>query len=326
MTIFDEQVSRKPDLYPWTQQLIEAIEDSFWTPKKFTFKSDFSQFKKKMPENEKQMIVRALTAIGQVEVDVKKFWAKIGDILPHPSIYDLGYTFAHVESIHNRAYEKLLDVLNLGKAFEENLNVPVVGDRIKYLRKHLKKIYKNDRKQFVYALILFTLFVENVSLFSQFYIILWYHRNRKNILKDTANQVQYTRNEEQLHALAGMRIINTIREELPELFDDELEKRVQNEAYEAFLAESKIVDWIVGEFNEEGLNATVLKNFIAERINDSLIGIGFRPAIIVDASLLDQTQWFREELLGYNMTDFFFKEDVNYTSKGKSFSEDDLEF
>jgi len=325
MTIFDEQVSRKPDNYPWTQQLIEAIEDTFWTPKKFTFKSDFSQFKK-MPEKEKQMIVRALTAIGQVEVDVKKFWAKIGDVLPHPSIYDLGYTFAHVESIHNRAYEKLLEVLNLGKAFEENLNVPVFGDRVKYLRKHITKVYKNDRKQFIYALILFTLFVENVSLFSQFYIILWYHRNRKNILKDTANQVQYTRNEEQLHALAGMRIINTIRSELPELFDEDLESKVAHEAWEAFKAESAIVDWILGDFSEEGLNAEVLKNFIGDRINESLVGIGFQPLIKTNDNLSNDAQWFREELLGYNMTDFFFKEDVNYTSKGKGFSEDDLEF
>ena len=326
MTIFDEQVSRKPDLYPWTQDLIEGIEDQFWTPKKFTFRSDFSQFKKQMPEVDKQMIVKALTAIGQVEVDVKKFWAKIGDVLPHPSIYDLGYTFAHVESIHNRAYEKLLNVLNLGKAFEENLEVPVFGDRVKYLRKHLGRVYENDRKQFIYALILFTLFVENVSLFSQFYIILWYNRN-KALLKDTANQVQYTRNEEQIHALAGMKIINTIREELPELFDKELESRIHDEAIAAYNAESKIIEWILGDFNEEGLNPEVLKNFIAERINESMIGIGFKPPLLVSTGpVLDQAQWFREELLGYNMTDFFSKEDVNYSSKGKAFSEEELEF
>lgn len=324
MSIFDPQLARKPDHYPWTQELIEAIEDSFWTPKKFNFKSDFSQFKR-MPEIDKQMIVRTLTAIGQVEVDVKKFWAKIGDVLPHPSIYDLGYTFAHVESIHNRAYEKLLDVLNLGKAFEENLEVPVFGDRVKYLRKHLSKAYPEERKQFIYSLILFTLFVENVSLFSQFYIILWYNRN-KSLLKDTANQVQYTRNEEQIHALAGMKIINTIRQELPELFDWDLNNRVGQEAWEAFKAESKIVDWILGDFSEEGLNPEVLKNFIGDRINESLVGIGFSPAIKTNEELSKEAYWFREELLGYNMSDFFHKEPVDYASKGKAYSEDDLEF
>lgn len=328
--IFEEQIARKPDHYPWTSELIEAVEDQFWTPKKYNFKSDYSQFKNLMPEVDKQMIVKTLFAIAQVEIDVKKFWARIGDVLPHPSIYDLGYVFAHNEVIHNRAYEKLLDTLNLGKAFEENIQIPIFRDRIKYLKKHLGKIYEEDKKQFIYSLILFTLFVENVSLFSQFYIILWYNRN-KSYLKDTANQVQYTRNEEQLHALAGMKIINTIRDEHPELFDQELEDRIVSEAKEAFAAESKIVDWMLGDFDEEGvsgdrLNPATLKNFIKDRINDSMVSIGFNEIFELDPQLTDDSQWFREELLGYNMSDFFSKEDVNYQSKGKVFSEEELEF
>jgi ribonucleoside-diphosphate reductase beta chain len=83
------------------------------------------------------------------------------------------------------------------------------------------KFYKDSKKQYLYALILFTLFVENVSLFSQFYVINWFARF-KNVLKDTDQQVKYTRNEENIHALVGTRIINTIREEYPELFDEEV--------------------------------------------------------------------------------------------------------
>ena len=77
-------------------------------------------------------------------------------------------------------------------------------------------------------------------MFSQFYVINWFARN-KNVLKDTDQQVKYTRNEENLHAFVGMKIINTIREEHPELFDEELEERVLDEAQQAFNAESKIV-------------------------------------------------------------------------------------
>ena len=53
----------------------------------------------------------------------------------------------------------------------------------------------------------------------------WFNRYR-NVLKDTGQQVEYTRNEENIHALAGIMIVNTIREEHPELFDEELEERI----------------------------------------------------------------------------------------------------
>ena len=33
MSIFDEQISRKPNKYPWTTQFIEAMHRGFWTDK-----------------------------------------------------------------------------------------------------------------------------------------------------------------------------------------------------------------------------------------------------------------------------------------------------
>ena len=220
-TIFTEQLSRKPNKYPWTDQFIEAMHNGFWTDKEFSFKSDVQQFKVDLTDQEREIIVRTLSAIGQIEVAVKTFWAKLGENLPHPSLCDLGYVMANVEVIHNNAYERLLQILGLEDIFEENLKLQWIQGRVKYLRKYTHKFYKDSKKQYLYALILFTLFVENVSLFSQFYIINWFARN-KNVLKDTDQQVKYTRNEENIHALVGIKIINTIREEATMWFEEEL--------------------------------------------------------------------------------------------------------
>ena len=323
ITIFDEQIARKPNRYPWTEQFIEAMHNGFWTDKEFNFKSDIQQFKVNLTDQEREIIVRTLSAIGQIEVAVKTFWAKLGDNLPHPSLQDLGYVMANVEVIHNNAYERLLSVLDIEEVFEENLKLDWIQGRVKYLRKYTHRFYKDSRKQYLYALILFTLFVENVSLFSQFYIINWFARN-KNILKDTDQQVKYTRNEENIHALVGIKIINTIREELPELFDQELVERITHEAEEAFKSEAKIVDWMVNGIDEEGLNASILKEFIKNRINESLLQIGFPAVFEIDKELISTTKWFEEELLGNNMTDFFFSRPTEYAKKNQSFSEDDL--
>jgi ribonucleoside-diphosphate reductase beta chain len=321
--IFEEQISRKPNKYPWTEQFIEAMHNGFWTDKEFSFKSDVQQFKVNLTEQEKEILVRTLSAIGQIEVAVKSFWAKLGDNLPHPSLQDLGYVMANTEVIHNNAYERLLNALDIEDIFEENLKLEWIQGRVKYLRKYTHRFYKDSKKQYLYALILFTLFVENVSLFSQFYIINHFARF-KNVMKDTDQQVKYTRNEENIHALVGIKIINTIREEYPELFDEDLESRIAHEAEQAFESESKIVDWMINGIEEKSLSAPILKEFIKNRINESLTQIGFKKVFKIDEDVLSLTTWFDEELLGNNMTDFFHSRPTEYSKKNQSFGEDDL--
>lgn len=323
MTIFDEQIARKPNRYPWAQEYIDAMWAGHWTPNEFTFTSDLQQYKTEMTVKEQLIIKNTLSAIGQIEISVKKFWTKLGDTLPHPALSDLGITMGNIEVIHNNAYEKLLDVLQLQDIFEENLKLDIIQGRIKYLRKYLDKNYENDKKQFVYSLILFTLYVENVSLFSQFYIINWFNRY-KGLLKDTAQQVAYTAKEETLHGLAGVKIVNTIRQELPELFDAELEERIIHEAKESYNAEAKIIDWMIGDYKDSRISADILKGYVQKRLNDSLEMIGFKKIFNVSQEIIDLTMWMDEDVMGNTMTDFFHKRPVEYSKKTQSITFDDL--
>jgi ribonucleoside-diphosphate reductase beta chain len=318
--LFEEQIYRQPNFYPWTQTFIDKMWAGFWTPNEFNFKSDYSNFKNDLTEEERRLIVKTLSAIGQVEIAVKKYWAQLGDRFPHPAMSDLGYAMANSEVIHNQAYEKLLSVLALKKAFADNLQEPTLQGRVNYLRKYLSKVYDDDKKQQIYALILFTLFVENVSLFSQFYIILHFNKY-KNVLKDTAQQVQYTKNEEMLHAQVGIKLINTLREEYPDLFDEDLNNRIHEEVAAAVEAESAIIDWIIGDYDNENLNAPILKEFVKKRINESLDQINAGFVLPIDPVLSARTEWFDEILLAPAMTDFFNGKPIEYSKNTKSFED-----
>lgn len=321
--LFEEQKARKPNLYPWTQDFISSMWAGHWTPNEFNFKSDVHDFKVNLTEQEQEVIKRSLAAIAQIEISVKKFWARLGDNFKHPSINDLGYVMANIEVIHNIAYEKLLMSLGFEDIFEKNLKLQVIEGRDKYLKKYNHKYYEDSKKQYIYAIILFTLYVENVSLFSQFYVINWFNRYR-NVLKDTGQQILYTAKEELIHALVGIKLVNVLREEYPELFDKELEDRILHETEEAFKAESKIIDWIVGDYNQDKLNAELLKEFIKNRLNESISQIGFTPCLTVNKDLIKQTSWFDEDILGNNMTDFFFRKPTEYTKKNQAISEDTI--
>lgn len=321
--IFDEVIPLKPNYYPWTKDYILAMHNGFWTDAEFSFKSDLQDFKVKLSDVEKEIIIRSLSTIGQLEISVKKFWAKLGDNLRHPSLNDLGYVMSNIEVIHGDAYSRLLEVLGIEDSFDKILEEPMIKGRVNYLKKHLRKFHDDNKKQFVYSLILFTLFVENIALFSQFYTVNFFGKF-KNILKDTNKQIEYTSREEDLHAKIGIKITNTIREEYPEFFDEELENKILSEAKEAVEHECKIVEWIVNGYKHEYLNSTLLKEFIKNRMNEALKEIKFKPIFEIDSEILKKTTWFDEQLLANSKTDFFNVKPSEYARNTQSFDVDEL--
>ena len=80
----------------------------------------------------------------------------------------------------------------------------------------------------------------------------------------------------------------------------------------------------MGDYKKENISADTLKEFIKNRLNESLKEIGIDPVFSVDKSKIDLTVWFDEDVLGNSATDFFFKRPVEYSKKDKSFDEEDL--
>lgn len=325
MSIFKERKNYKPFEYAHiTNPLIDAMWASHWTHNEFTFRSDVQDYKVKLNDEEREVIKRAILMISQVEVSVKSYWANIGKVLPKPEIGDMGAVFGGVEVIHSRAYSEILNKLGLDDEFQKLLSSGVVEDRVNYLRKYVNKIYKDDHKNIVYSLILFTLFTENVSLFSQFYTILGFNRF-KGLLKDVANVVQYTSKEEINHALGGIALINQIKKEHPELFDDELKSKIYEEINEAVNAEHEIIKWILQDFENEFISEEILLTYVKRRMNESLDMIGFSEfKFEVDEKIVEKTTWMDEEIYVPTMTDFFHKKPIDYSKSHKSFSEEEL--
>ena len=146
----------------------------------------------------------------------------------------------------------------------------------------------------------------------------------QNPLKDTNQQTAYTAREEDIHAKIGIKLVNTIREESPELFVEDLQEKILQEAGEAFKSESCIIDWMVNGADTEFLSASLLKEFVKNRINESLSAIGYKNIFTIDEELLSKTIWFDEEVLGNSATDFFHQRPVEYSKKSRSFDEEDL--
>src|SRR5690606_20393874 len=98
---------------------------------------------------------------------------------------------------------------------------PVMQKRIEYLSNALDTARSEINQEYMRSILLFSIFIEHVSLFSQFVVIMSFNKYR-NMFKGISNAVEATSKEEQIHGLFGAELINVIKKEHPEWFDDQL--------------------------------------------------------------------------------------------------------
>ncbi|AUC85893.1 ribonucleotide reductase [Polaribacter sp. ALD11] len=321
--IFEKRLNLKPYDYPALGEYVDAIRHSYWIHTEFNYTSDIQDFKTSLTPVEKNAIKNTMLAISQIEVAVKTFWGDIYKKMPKPEIGSVGATFAESEVRHHDAYSHLLEILGLNNEFKNLRKNPVIMKRVNYLELALKNVNSENNKDFSESIILFSLFIEHVSLFSQFLIIMAFNKH-KNVLKGISNVVEATSKEEQIHGDFGIDLIKIIKEENPEWFDEEHSLLVQETCKEAFLSESKLIDWIFEEGELDFLPKEVIKEFIKNRFNNSLTSIGVTKIFDVDEALLSQTDWFDDEIIGTKHGDFFVKRSINYSKRTKSITSDDL--
>ena len=321
--IFQKRRNLKPYEYPTLAEYVDAIRHSYWVHTEFNFTSDIQDFKVNLNEKEKTSVQRAMLAISQIEIAVKTFWGKIYDKMPKPEIGAVGATFAESEVRHADAYSNLIKLLGLNDEFENLMEVPAIRRRIKYLEKSIANTRSMENKDYFESVILFSMFVENVSLFSQFLVIMAFNKF-KNALKGISNAVEATSKEEQIHANFGFELVNTIKKENPSWWTKQLEEDIIDATLDAYDAESEIIDWIFEKGDLDFLTKAETLEFIRHRFNQSLNEIGIDNLFDVDEKLLIKTEWFDDEILTTKHTDFFHKRSINYSKKAKSITSDDL--
>lgn len=323
MSIFDKRITLKPCEYPTVDKFTDEINHSYWIVSQYSIDSDIQEFHTRLNTLEKSALKNALLAISQIEVDVKEFWIKMGDRFPKPEFKNAGTTCGESEIRHQRAYSRLLERLNFEEDFETLLQKPVIQGRVNYLKKAIAGASEKNNKDYILTLTLFSLFIENISLFSQFAIVKSFYKDRA-ILKGVDTIINATMKEELIHALLGIYIINQVKKEFPEWFDNNFYKAVYEASQKAFEAECNIIDWIFEKGELDFLPKNTLKEFIKQRFNESIAMIGGAQVFNVDKNSLVKLRWFEEDILAKGKTDFFNQHDVSYSIGVKSFSGKDL--
>lgn len=321
--IFKKRINLKPYEYPELYEYVNAIRHSYWIHTEFNFVGDVQNFKVNVNEKERISISHSMLAIAQIEVAVKTFWGDLYKKMPKPEIGAVGATFAESEVRHTDAYAHLLEILGLNEDFGKIKKIPALMNRVNYLEKAIKNARSEDNREYAQSILLFSLFIEHVSLFSQFLIIMSFNKH-KNLFKGISNAVEATSKEEQIHGLFGIEIINIVKTEHPEWFDKDFEDGVVRLCEEAFESEKQVIDWIFEGGELDFMPKAAVLEFIKQRFNNSLQSIGIRKIFDTDNLLLKESDWFYDEVIATKHGDFFNKKSINYNKKTKSITGEDL--
>ena len=323
MSIFDKRINFKPFEYPELYDFVDAINHSYWVHTEYSYDGDIHNYHVDLNEKEKNTVKNAMLAIAQIEISVKRFWSNLHNQFPKPEFDALGVTFGESEVRHSRSYAHVLELLGLNEEFETLDNVDVIQGRIDYLSKYLKNASSNNKELYILTLALFSLFVENASLFSQFYIVKSFNKE-KNYFRGIDNVIMASAKEENLHAMAGAYIVSLVKREFPQIFNDEFYTSIKRACKKAYEAELKIIDWIFEKGDLDFLSKGIVIEYLKNRFNKSMEMINIEPLFEINKDVLKHSEWFDIEVLSENHTDFFAKTPTNYTKKAQSITAEDI--
>ncbi len=308
MNILTARKTYAPMLYPKADQFCDQQNSVHWLPNEIPLSADVKDWKLKLTTSEKNVISQILKSFTTTEIFVEDYWAaKVSRWFKHPEIQGMAVTFASFERIHAKAYARLNEELNMTD-FEAFLSDPASKAKID----RLVEVKGKSKSDIVKSLAVFSAFIEGVSLFSSFAVLMSFQR--RNLMKGAGKIVEFSVRDESLHSNAGCWLFNKMIEEFPELWNDELKQEILEAARLTVELEDNFIDSVFELGEIEGISAKDLKNYIRYRTNGKLQQLGLPSNWKnIDKDSLESMGWFDVFTSGVVSQDFFAGRTSDYS-------------
>ena len=224
------------------------------------------------------------------------------------------------EAIHTHAYQYIVESLSMdeGKIFNMYREVEAIYNKDNLVLDLNEGIFdpsfktgtfENDQK-FLENLIVFSIILEGIFFYSSFAVMFGFQRQNK--LTGAAEQIQYIMRDESQHLNFGINMINTIKEEQPELWTDEFQKHIIDLVKRAVVLEYTFAQEVFpkGIF---GMNADGFKKYIEYIADRRLERIGLSTQYNVE----NPFPWMSEAIDLSKEKNFFETRVTEYKTGGQ---------
>lgn len=275
----------RPMKYPQFFEMYKNSIKNIWTTEEIDFSVDFEHLRDKIKPEEAHLIKRLVA-----------FFATADNIVAHNLVLNF---YKHVNSpeyrmflgkqlfdemLHVETYLLLVDNYipdpqERQNAFEAYQTVPSIKRKAEFCFKYMDSIEKLDKldsiekqRQFVLNLICFASCVEGLFFFGSFAYV--YFLRSKGLLPGLATATNWVFRDETTHIEGAMAVLQVVREEMPAVFDYNLEQQViamVNEAIEVEMAFSE--DSLSGGVT--GMSPKHMRQYLCYCADQRLAQMGF---------------------------------------------------
>ena len=229
-----------------------AIKNT-WTVEEVDFSTDVSDLRLRMNAAERHLINRlvAFFATGDSIVSnnlVLNLYKHIN--APEARMYLSRQLYE--EALHVQFYLTLLDtyipdIQEREQAFAAIHNIPSIRKKAEFCLKWIDSINsldklntKEERRKFLLNLICFAACIEGLFFFAAFAYV--YFLRSRGLLHGLAAGTNWVFRDESMHMAFAFDVVDTVREEEPELFDDELTAEVRRMLMDGVDAEAQFAE------------------------------------------------------------------------------------
>ncbi len=302
--------------YPWAQKAWLDQHSAHWIHTEVRMKADKADWDNKLTEAEKSVVGRTLKGFTQAEVLIQDYWgSKVSRWFKKPEIQAVAATFSAFESIHQFGYSYLQEELGI-RDYDSFLYEPAAKAKIDRLMAASGKTKADIAK----SLAVFSAFNEGVSLFSSFAILLSF--SRRNMLKGVGQIVAWSIRDEAGHSNFGCKLFNTMVEEYPEVFTQEVKDEIYDAARLTIKLEDDFIDQAFSLGPIESIDADDLKAYMRQRANMKLKQINLQPLYrnLDKDKVKNIVEWFSVLSNGVEHQDFFANTVTTYAKSVADFS------
>ncbi len=190
------------------------------------------------------------------------------------------------EALHVQFYLTLLDTYipdhaEREQAFAAIHNIPSIKHKADFCFKWIESINSldaldtlADRKQFLLNLICFSCCIEGLFFFAAFAYV--YFLRSKGLLDGLATGTNWVFRDESMHMRFAFEVVETVRSEQPELFDDDLKAQVVEMMKEAVACELQFAEDILGQ-GVPGMSVRDMHTYLQHVADQRLENLGLPP-------------------------------------------------
>lgn len=277
----------RPMKYPQFYDAFIAAQGNNWSVQEISFNTDITDLREKLTPGERHIVSRlvAFFATGDTIVGNNAALTLYKHVnSPEARLYYSRQIFE--EALHVQFYLTLLDnyvpdIAERNAMFDAINNVPSIKAKADWTFKWMDQMNDIDvletdeqRKTFLTNLLAFTMGVEGLFFFAAFAYV--YYLRDRGLLHGLASGTNWVFRDESWHMRFGFEVVETIRKEMPHLWDAELEDRIREMVAEAIECEMQFADDVLS-IGVMGMSKAEMREYLCFVADGHFRRLGMEP-------------------------------------------------